>query len=142
MTGHKPMVAELRVKVKSLAAEARIIRLEERRARTTAARESLYFHRIRDVRREARAALLAYAFIRGRDYATCEKPGKWNPPDLVRVQQLVVKFGVRPSLASKGMLEQELKAWIAGTLERHPFETKRDLAGQRSDPPNLVGACP
>ena len=135
----KVQIAALRVKVKSLAAEARIIRLEEHRAkgrrkcgsgvhpdykawlgRDDERRVSLYFHRIRDVRKEARSALLAYAFLRGRDYATCEKPAKHNPPDLKRVRQLVEKFSTNPYWPSPwpaGVLE----SWSDGTLKVHPF---------------------
>lgn len=54
--------AELRVKIKSLAAEARIIRREELRSKERgrrAERESLYAHRTYEVRREARSSLLA-----------------------------------------------------------------------------------
>lgn len=54
----------LRVKLKSLAEEARIIRREELRAHGEI-REELYRHRIDTVRAEARATHLAYGFIRG-----------------------------------------------------------------------------
>lgn len=54
----------LRVKLKSLAAEAKIIRLEEKRTHGQL-RDQLYNHRILVVRQEARATHLAYGFIRG-----------------------------------------------------------------------------
>ncbi len=89
---------ELRVKIKSLAAESRIIRLEERRIRAAIARSeaalaagkhaadevtasiasarlrrtSLQLHRTNDVRSECRASLLAYALLRGRTLAQAE----------------------------------------------------------------------
>lgn len=115
------MLAELRVKVKSLAAEARIIRREERRARCGRTRESLYLHRIRDVRGEARAALLAYAFLRGREYGAAETPGKFNRPDWKRVLALVNKFGTGHGGPSWKGTPEVLAAWAAGTLAEHPF---------------------
>jgi hypothetical protein len=91
----------LKVKIKSLAAEARIIRQEERRAlgrrKAKAKRRDmgrgfpepdpdysvflgrdldlhgrLRGHRLADVRREQRSSLLAYAFLRGRPLAAVE----------------------------------------------------------------------
>lgn len=63
----------LKVKIKSLAEEARIIRKEELRARGyDELREQLYLHRIHDVRDESRATQLAYAYLRGREYGACE----------------------------------------------------------------------
>lgn len=89
----------LRVKIKSLAAEAVIIRREERKLRTR--REptqpgslwwGLNHHRRHDVRREARAAALAYGFLRGRAYKQIE--GKTHcDPDRDRVAALVKKYG-------------------------------------------------
>lgn len=147
----KTQVKALKVKIKSLAEEARIIRLEERKAlglssapaaagyvpsgkpggpkkprrKGPASRDpklylSLHTHRTYDVRREQRSALLAYAFIRGKAYAGCEKPGKDNPPDLERVARLVEKFGGLPDKSYKCALGT-LPAWAAGTLDQHPF---------------------
>lgn len=82
---------QLKVKIKSLAAEARIIRLEELRS-TGVIQRSLHFHRTYDVRNEARWSQLAYAFLRGRDYAQVEaKSSGWVNWD--RVMKLVAKFG-------------------------------------------------
>lgn len=94
------MKAYLRVKIKSLAAEAQIIRREERREKDRTKPGSvpsdvffgLRSHRVLDVRREARAASLAYGFLRGRDYkrieASCHEPPNWK-----RVEDLVRKYG-------------------------------------------------
>lgn len=119
------------MKVKSLAVEAAIIRTEEDRALRRKDAElyaSLRDHRRRDARQEQRSALLAYAFLRCRDYSRCERPAKDNPPDLKRVAQLVEKFGtpIRGYPAFKlpaGVLEK----WVAGTLEAHPFATPTRL---------------
>jgi hypothetical protein len=83
----------LKVKVKSLAVEAAIIRLEETRSRGEL-RSSLRFHRQHDVRREQRCAQLAYGYLRGVPMARIE-PGAKTTPDWDRVRTLIKKFGPR-----------------------------------------------
>src|SRR4051812_12541317 len=65
----------LRVKVKSLAAEARIIRREEMRT-SGPLREELYLHRTHAVRMAAREAGIAYGYIRGRTLLQMEPNAK------------------------------------------------------------------
>ena len=103
------------MKIKSLAEEARIIRHEERKALTPNKRWLLHSHRTWDVRREQRASLLAYAFIRGVPYAAAES----NPrtvPNMARVLKLAQKYGARST--SMGDLER----WTtdAGPCGRDP----------------------
>jgi hypothetical protein len=87
-------VKMLKVKIKSLAEEARIIRLEERRSKPGGQQQNeLHAHRVRDVRNEQRHSLLAYAFIRGVALSKCE-PHSDSLPDWARVAKLVEKFGV------------------------------------------------
>jgi hypothetical protein len=81
----------LKVKIKSLTAEARIIRLEEGRSRG-ALRASLRAHRQWDVRREQRATQLAYGYLRGRARVQIE-PGAHTEPDWDRVKAMVKKYG-------------------------------------------------
>lgn len=83
----------LRVKVKSLADEARIIRFEERRSRGQL-QEELRRHRVWNVRDEARATHLAYGLIRGRSAEQIERP-KVNPPETFwkKVRAMVEKYG-------------------------------------------------
>jgi hypothetical protein len=89
----------LRVKIKSLAVEARIIRREELRTHG-ALREELYMHRIHDVRSEARASCLAYGFIRGRTLDQMERGRTMlDPATQKRVDALMKKYGPKPSLA-------------------------------------------
>lgn len=85
----------LRVKLKSLAEEARIIRLEELRA--IKAKEydlqgALRYHRITKVRQAARETLLAYQFLRGIPYLAVEKPNS-SKPDWKAVLAMVKKYG-------------------------------------------------
>lgn len=83
----------LKVKIKSLAEEARIIRLEEKRSKPGGQLQcELHRHRVYDVRREQRHSLLAYAFIRGRSLESCERRSEFEP-DWNRVKSLVEKFG-------------------------------------------------
>lgn len=84
----------LKVKLKSLAAEAKIIRDLENKPENKAFKDSLSYHRKLDVRREARATLLAYAFLRGKNYRDVERK-TYEEPNTYRVGKLVDKYGVR-----------------------------------------------
>lgn len=83
----KLQLLKLKIKVKSLAEEARIIRKEEQRLKKQAGRftsekpEFFHYHTIRshrhwDVRNEARATQLAIAFIKGYPYSRVERKVK------------------------------------------------------------------
>lgn len=121
--------------MKSLAEEARIIRLEERRSLDRKKPDldlylSLRHHRRWDVRREQRSTLIAYAFLRGRQYAQVEKPDKSNPPDLARVKSLIDKFGSSPGSVGFKITPEQLKAWVGGVLPiaENPFVLKKVLS--------------
>jgi len=114
----------LKVKIKSLAAEARIIRLEERRAgKSNTLREQLYRHRTRDVRTEQRASLLAYAFLRGRPLAAVEpKRGpehEWQAAARwKRVEELVKRFGTTSWVQTdKAAQADAFLAWKADAVQ-------------------------
>ena len=81
----------LRVKLKSLAEESRIIRREELRTHG-ALRFDLRNHRAVQVRREARHTLLAYGFIRGLKYREME-PNAFTVPDWERVKKMLKAYG-------------------------------------------------
>lgn len=85
--------AYLKVKIKSLAEEARIIRKEERASKGEK-REGLYLHRVGVVRRAARHSLLAYGFLRGREYRQIE-PKCENAPHWPEVFKMVSKYGLQ-----------------------------------------------
>lgn len=157
-------IVYLKVKIKSLAAEAGIIRQEEQRAKTTKsvrkylrrcvklgmpinlekerpdrrpltnsereiadrhsrtpsdAQMTLFWnlrgHRTREVRREARAAQLAYAILRGRTYHKTEghrtRTNMQNKKtDWARVAELVAKFGGRQ--IKKAEAELIVAQWV------------------------------
>lgn len=88
MTEVKDKRSLLRIKIKSLAAEARIIRREELRTKGSL-REEMYRHRTHDVRLEARATQLAYGLIRGRTEQQLEPHRR--PMTDVEVKQLAAK---------------------------------------------------
>jgi hypothetical protein len=96
----------LRVKLKSLAEEAKIIRREEHRTHG-ALRDELHTHRVLQVRSAARATHLAYGFIKGRTLAQME-PTRRPVPDYIEsllwadVRKMLKKYG------PFGMLEPEV----------------------------------
>jgi hypothetical protein len=105
-----------------LAAEAAIIRKDERlfKARSRHPKEEqkdhcrdvwlgLKAHRRFDVRVEARAALLAYGFIRGVPYLKIERKC-WTGPSWERVATLAARYGLR----RKDEVLQELVIWRGG----------------------------
>lgn len=95
---NKLVRAKFRVKIKSLAEEARIIRHEERRMKgqnNDGYRGELRYHRISVVRDEQRATLLAYALLRGVPYSALE--AKARPVDtkaVMRIAQSLARTAV------------------------------------------------
>jgi hypothetical protein len=81
----------LKVKIKSLSAEAQIIRKEELRSRGDL-RNALRAHRVWDVRSESRATLVAYNFLRGKTLQQTE-PRALSEPNWQRVETMVKKYG-------------------------------------------------
>jgi hypothetical protein len=106
----------IRVKIKTLAAEARIIRLEERRAKArwkhlrqragvtdddevaqaAVDSEVLFFglknHRRGPVRSAAREAQLVYGFLRGTPYLALERTCR-TEPDWREIGKLIKRYG-------------------------------------------------
>lgn len=83
-------IHRLRVNVKSLAAEARIIRREERRCGSQYV-WTLQDHRRRNVREESRYAGLALAFVRGQEYQSVESK-VIHPVDSARLSKKLRGF--------------------------------------------------
>jgi len=101
----KPEIHKLRVNVKSLAAEAKIIRDEIRRATTTEAKAALHDHRMARVRPEARLAHLALAFTRGVPYKVAETKAR-EIPSVKDVTNKVTRFAWVPDA------EMKIRAWL------------------------------
>ena len=98
----------LKIKVKHLAEEARIIRKEEQKSAGDL-RNWLYLHRINDVRSECRATHIAYAFAKGKALKQVEK----YPQDIPitvwsRVTRMVTSYS--------GKSNQEYKNWISSSV--------------------------
>lgn len=105
----------LKVKIKSLAEEARIIRKEEGRAKKRLSiRHGLREHRIGIVRNEARHTNLAYGFLRGKTRQEIENGAK-TEPNWAKVRAMVQKYGVDYSSFSS---YEEGKKHLADTLRR------------------------
>jgi hypothetical protein len=133
------MQVYLKVKIKSLAAEAVIIRKDENKAKATSKLEKmraitldnnaglakiaenraakardawlgLKAHRRFDVRQESRAAGLAYGFFRGVPYKVIEAKC-WEEPNWRRVCEIVRKFGTE---RDADMVKRLVKLWSEG----------------------------
>lgn len=101
----------LKVKIISLADEARTIRIEEKRLPgESTERVGLYLHRIQDVRWEARSAQLAYGFLRGRPYKQLEHETR-KPLDLKRIAELAKKYGPGYSNEPKDSMLEQIRGW-------------------------------
>jgi hypothetical protein len=99
----------LKVKIKSLAAEAKIIRLEEKKAKARKNRDlivNLREHRIHTVRKECRASHLAQGFLKGRPYKSMEA-FCYQEPDWKKVQSMIERFGE----GDKRELVQRFSEW-------------------------------
>lgn len=109
--------AYLKVKIKSLAEEARIIRKETKRAKSVTIKNGLALHRKGIVRTEARHTCLAYGFLRGRDYRQME-PIAYVEPNWTKVRRMVQKYGSHQSWT-------EADGW--NTYSEKCEETKKHL---------------
>lgn len=90
----EPQLSYLRVKIKSLAEEAKIIRFEE--SRYPKWQPGLHSHRVHEVRDEQRSTLLAYAFLRGKPLTNVEKrdiPARIKN----RAARIIEKYGGEPT---------------------------------------------
>ena len=106
---------ELKIKIKALAEEARIIRKEEKnKSLSNLQREKLYLHRVGIVRRESRATHLAYAYLRNKLYRDCERTCH-TPPNLTAIERMVKKYGNLPSAIS-------ITDWFTSNSERIELE--------------------
>lgn len=98
----------LKIKVKHLAEEARIIRKEEQKNRGDT-RDWLYLHRINGVRPECRASHIAYAFTKGTALEKIERYPSQIPFTVwTRVTKMVKLY------SNKSM--QEYKTWLGSSM--------------------------
>ena len=88
----------LRVKIKDLAYEAKLIRIEESRANQAqnyTLQNQLHEHRIRKVRAAARETLLAYMYLRNFPYEAIEQPDSKSisSEGIKRIERMVRVYG-------------------------------------------------
>jgi len=103
----------LRVKLKSLAEEARIIRVEEKRANLARDYElqgCLRWHRIDIVRKASRETLLAYQYLRGIPYSVVEKEGS-EEPNWKSVLSMIRRYGNYPLDRTE---QPDIDRWVKG----------------------------
>lgn len=81
----------LRIKLKSLAEEARIIRKEEHRS-WGQLRNELHLHRVGIVRKTARDTHIAYGLLKGRTIEQIEHGAK-TEPDWDAINKMLKKYG-------------------------------------------------
>lgn len=139
----------LKIKLKSLAAEARIIRQEEMKARFSKRpevqdlRAQMHEHRVKDIREEARATLLAYSFIRGKKYRDIEGRSNWGNMEVtVRGQWDNRMERIRAMVAKYGQLRgtHDIDFWLGAEPNRPlpPRKPKTPYTGDRK--PRVKGA--
>lgn len=93
----------LRVKIKSLAYEAKVIRFEERRAKVRKNFDligELHSHRKHEVRMEARDSLAAHAFLRGVPFKSIE-PRATTYPRWKNVENMARRFAADKRVMDK-----------------------------------------
>lgn len=117
----------IKVKILSLAAEAKIIRKQEQKARAHGNRSlriGLADHRRGIVRHEARHAQLAYGFLRGMPYKKMEaKCHGGCEPDFGKVKASIEKYICVRRVTGTTMTEW---GWEEPTYEpREDFETRK-----------------
>ena len=112
----------LKIKAKSLAAEAAIIRKEERNS-WGKFREHLHNHRVVNVRRAARNTLLAYAFLKHKGMMPLEAVESFSyaNPNWTEVERMVVTYADED--IDRRVLKQRLLQWRAG-VELLPIDVE------------------
>ena len=126
-----PGLTYLKVKLKSLSEEAKIIRKEEvkaaLRARNAISEErrnsslevhsGLHAHRAGVVKPEARATSLAYGFLRGRSYDQVEGSTNQPVPQYIknRAGKMVGKYGNFDSVAEVVEVGYQFDHWFGET---------------------------
>ncbi len=132
-------ITYLKIKLKSIAAEAPMIRREERKCRsstrwmrknpndekafnaTMSLWGGLHTHRM-ELRAEQRSAYLAYAFLRGRAYSQVEPKPCWvreihrpHAPHWKRVRELIIKYGTG-DYRDKDAVDKTLVKWVKDSV--------------------------
>ena len=99
----------MKVNIKSLAAESKIIRFEEEKNTDYPAwvRGELRGHRVEHLRSHTRIALLAYACAKGIPYKAVENSCK-IPPDALKIEKKLMRHGFH---------DLNVREWLGGDCE-------------------------
>ena len=100
-------ITRARVNIKSLMAEAAIIRKEMGRTSDIVTKNSLHYHRVTKVRPEARLAFLALGFLKGRKRSRIEISSK--EIDVNRLYNKICGFVIGVKYVKK----EDLITWLA-----------------------------
>ena len=110
------MKTKLKIKISTFAAEAKIIRREERKwMGDHPMRSSLHEHRVVGLRRSCRTSSLAYGFLRERLYSTMEAFA-YTSPDWNGIEKEVVRFGC-PWYGTEQEVKQRFSEWLSEAKE-------------------------
>lgn len=136
----------LKIKLKSLATEAAIIRKEEdktkhsKRPEVQELRQEMHQHRVWDLRMESRATGLAYSFIRGRKYRQIEPRSSLTATDAAwilimkpKIHAMITKYG------SQKIPGEFLDQWLMAEPqhEKPPRKPKLPYTGPKGAPVNV-----
>ena len=125
------MKTYLKIKIKSLAAEAVIIKREEQKWKKLSVftenvkqPHPMFFalrqHRLDEVRTECRSAILAYGYLRGRTYQQIEAKC-YEQPNWTKIVNLVSKYG-NLNAEKRKEVPDRIKAWKYGEVYVRPVE--------------------
>lgn len=118
----------LKLKIKHLALEPGLIRFEHDRRRRNAEKRGKDYskwlevrtrqHKIDKIRPEARAAFLAYAFIRGKSFNQVEPNTKaiYHAIVLNRAAEIALKYGDFPSGTTRAEAYRAIVLWFEAAL--------------------------
>jgi hypothetical protein len=110
-TGEMEMKTKLKIKISTFAAEARIIRREERKWKGIhPMRASLHEHRVVGLRKACRTSSLAYGFLRGRSYNVMEN-FSYSDPDWSGIEKEALRFGC-PYYGTEQEMKQRFAEWL------------------------------
>ena len=101
------LLTNLKIKLKALGAESRIIRHEElkRRGKNWAMKGTqFYFHRVGQLRKTIRENHLAYGFLKGRTYRQLEQHPKTSP-NWNNVLKHIERFSVSSSVQRESFVK-------------------------------------
>jgi len=93
MSTNNENIIKLKIKLKSLAAESRIIRKEElkNKGKWSHQANDLHYHRVHYLRPITRATHIAYGLLRGMEYLQIEPTSK-SQPNWDKVKAMITKY--------------------------------------------------